>query len=248
VHSSPLIDQHERDVPPLVPNVEPPFHALPRPSGLNNDQLASDTPYAEPSLRAPPCPSGFNNDQLTSGRPSIGRRIFRALARFFTAVLIGVGATLAWQSHGDDAKQIVRTWAPSLGGLLPVSTTTSPPDGPVSAQDAARPQSAPVTQGPAPASAVTSGELVQQLEPVTRDLTIVRRSLEQLAAKQEQMAQNIATLQAAEQDIRKKMSSPPPSRPVPPRKPPEAAAQSSAVQSSSVPPPPPPARPPLPLR
>jgi hypothetical protein len=90
--------------------------------------------------------------------------------------------------------------------------------------------------------------LVQQIEPITRDLTIVRRSLEQIAAKQEQMAQNIATLQAAEQDIRQKMSSPPQSRPAPPRKPPEAAAQSSAVQSSSVPPPPPPARPPLPLR
>jgi hypothetical protein len=207
--------------------------------------VAPLVPNVEPLLHAPPRPSGFNNDHLASDGPSIGGRIFRTLARFFIAVLIGVGATLAWQSHGDDAKQIVRTWAPSLGWLLPVSTTTSPPDGPVSAQDAALPQSAPVTQRPAPASAV---ELVQQLEPITRDLTVVRRSLEQLAAKQEQMAQNIATLQAAEQDIRQKMSSPPPSRPVPPRKPPEAAAQSSAVQSSSVPSPLPPARPPLPLR
>jgi hypothetical protein len=83
---------------------------------------------------------------------------------------------------------------------------------------------------------------------VARDLAVMRNSVEQLAAKQEQMAHNIATLQAAEQDIRQKMSSPPPSRPVPPRKPPEAAAQSSAVQSSSVPSPLPPARPPLPLR
>jgi hypothetical protein len=223
VHSSPLNDQHERDVTPLVPNVEPPLRVRPRPSSFNSDQLASDG-------------------------PSIGRRMFRALARLFIAVLIGVGATLAWQSHGDDAKQIVRTWAPSLGWLLPVSTTTSPPDGPVSAQNAALPQSAPLTQSVAPVSAVTAGELVQQIEPITRDLTIVRRSLEQIAAKQEQMAQNIATLQAAERDIRQKMSSPPPSRPVPPRKPPEAAAQSSGVQSSSVPSPPPPGRPPLPVR
>jgi hypothetical protein len=210
--------------------------------------VAPLVPNVEPLLHAPPRPSGFNNDHLASDGPSIGGRIFRTLARFFIAVLIGVGATLAWQSHGDDAKQIVRTWAPSLGWLLPVSTTTSPPDGPVSAQDAALPQSVPVTQKPAPASAVTSSELVQLLEPITRDLTVVRRSLEQLAAKQEQMAQTITALQAAEQDIRQKMSSPPPSRPVPPRKPPEAAAQSSAVQSSSVPSPSPPARPPLPLR
>jgi hypothetical protein len=216
VHSSPLNDQHERDVTPLVPNVEP-------------------------SLRLGPHPSSFDSDQLASDGPSIGRRVFRALTRFFIAILIGVGATLAWQSHGKDAKQIVRTWVPSLGWLLP-------PDGPVSSQNAGLPQSSPVTQSAAPASGVTAGELVQQLEPITRDLAVVRRSLEQLVTKQEQMAQNIATLQAAEQDIRQKMSSPPPSRPAPPRKPPETATQSSAVQSFSVPSPPPPARPPLPLR
>ena len=81
-----------------------------------------------------------------------------------------------------------------------------------------------------------------------RDLAVVRRSLEQLAAKQDQMAQNIATLQAAEQDIRQKMSSPPASRAAPPRKPPQPAARSPAAQSSSVPSPSPPAQPPLPPR
>ena len=214
------VAQYERDLAPLAPNVEPALHAPPRSSGFKNDQLASD-------------------------RPSIGRRIFRALAHFFIVVLIVVGATLAWQSYGDEAKEMVRTWAPSLAWLLPVSTTKSPPDGQVSAQDAALPQSAPVTQ--TPAAAVTSPELVRQLEPMTRDLAVVRRSLEQLAAKQEQMAQSIATLQAVEQDIRQKMSSPPPSRavPKPPRKPPQPAAQSSAVLSSSVPPPPPAARSPF---
>jgi hypothetical protein len=204
------VQSSPQNIVPLVPNVAPPLRVSPQPSSYNNDQLASDG-------------------------PSIGRRMFGAIARFFIAVLIGVGTTLAWQSH--DATQLVRTWAPSLGWLLPVSTTRSPPDVPVSAQDATLPQTAPVTQGPAPASAVTSGELLQQLEPITHDLAVVRRSLEQLAAKQEQMAQNIATLQAAEQDIRQKMSSTPPPRPAPPRKPP---AQSSV--------PPPPGGPPLPSR
>jgi hypothetical protein len=166
----------------------------------------------------------------TSERRSIGRRIFRTLALFFIATLIGVGVTLAWQSHGDEAKEMVRTWAPSLGWLLPVSTTKLPPDGQVSA-----------------AAAATSAELVHQLEPMALNLAVVRRSIEQLdakveqlAAKQEQMAQNIATLQAVEQDIRQKMSSPPPSRAVPPRKPPQPTAQ-----SSPGPPPPPPVGPPL---
>jgi hypothetical protein len=44
---------------------------------------------------------------------------------------------------------------------------------------------------------------------MARDLTAMRRSFEQLAAKQELMAQTITTLQAVEQDIKQKMSSPP---------------------------------------
>jgi uncharacterized protein YoxC len=172
VQSSSQSDQYKGDVAPLVPNVEPPLHAPPRYSDFKNDQLASD-------------------------RPSIGRRIFRALFRFFIAVLIGVGATLAWQSYGDEAKEMVRTRAPSLAWLLPVSTTKSPPDGQLSAQDAALPQSASVTQ--TPAAAMTSPESVQQLETMTRDLAVVRRSLEQLVAEQEQMAQAVTSPESVQQ-------------------------------------------------
>jgi len=127
-------------------------------------------------MHVSPRPSGFKNDQFASDRPSIGRRIFRSLARFSIAALIGVGATFAWQSQGDEAKEMVRTWAPSLGWLISVSKTKSPSDvdvaaeqssapaGQVSAQDAALPQPAPVTQGPAPAAAATSPELVQAVK------------------------------------------------------------------------------------
>ena len=168
--------------------------------------------------------------------PSISRRIFRAVARFFIAALIGVGVTLAWQSHGDQAKSMVGKWAPSLGWWLPVSTTKLPPD---------VPQSAPVTERVAPARAASSPELMQQLvEPMAHDLAVIRRGLEQLAAKQEQMAQDIATLQAVEQQ---RMASPPSSQsvPIPPRKRPQEATQSSARQSSSVPSQLPPSAPPL---
>jgi hypothetical protein len=102
------------------------------------------------------------NDQVASKKPSIGRRIFRTVTRFSIAVLIGIGATLAWQSHGDEAKETIRTWAPSLGWLLAVSAPKSS------------------------AAAATSSELVQEIEPIARDLAVVRRSVEQLAAKQEQ--------------------------------------------------------------
>jgi hypothetical protein len=185
-----------------------------------SDQRVGTRPM-QPSIRSPR-PSGLNDDQVASDRPSIGRRIFRTLTRFFIAVLIGIGATLAWQSHGDAAREMVVARAPSLGWLLSVSTTKSP------------------------AVAATAPDPVQQLEPLASNLDVVRRSVEQLAAKQEQMAQNIATLQALEEDIRQKVSSPPPSpspsqqaASIPQYKPPQPR-----VQSSSVPRPPPPAGPP----
>ena len=171
----------------------------------------------------PPHSYRFGEGQLASGRPSIGRRIFRTLTRFSIAVLIGVGATLGWQSYGDEAKEMLVARAPTLAWVLSVSTTKSP------------------------VVAATSTDPMQQLAPLASNLDVVRRSVEQLAAKQEQMAQNIAALQAVEEDIRQKVSSTPPS-PAPqaasiPQPPPQPRAQPSAVRSSSVPRPPPPAGP-----
>jgi hypothetical protein len=172
----------------------------------------------KPSVRSPH-PSGFKDDRIATDRPSIGRRILRTLI----AVLIGIGATLAWQSHGDAARDMVVARAPSLGWLLPVSTTKSL------------------------AMAAIAPNPVQQLEPLASNLDLVRRSVEQLAANQELMAQNIATLQVVADDIRQRMSTTPPSPPsqqqaaaIPQHKPPQPRAQ-----SSSVPRPLPPAGPPL---
>ncbi len=201
--SPPLNDQdHERDVDLSYVN------------GERDSQRTGNTDQPDERLYRPRSgmsrpSSGFKNDPLVSDKPSLSRRIYRALARFFLAVLIGVGGTLAWQSYADEATETIRTWAPSLGWVLPVSAMKSP------------------------APAVTSAELAQQLKPIALDLAIVRRSVEQLAAdqdqlarKQEQMAQAIATLQATEQDVVQKISSPPPPtskavRVPPPKTPPQ---------------------------
>jgi len=62
---------------------------------------------------------------------------------------------------------------------------------------AAAPKPLPVTQTePAPAAATTSPELVLQLEAIVRDLAVLRDSVEQLTAKQEQTSQKVATLEA----------------------------------------------------
>jgi hypothetical protein len=179
-------------------------------------------------------------DQLTSERPSIGRPTFLTLASVSIAALIAVGATFAW-----------------------IAGRPFTPD--------AAPQRAPVAQTAAATTAsATSPELVQQLEAMARDLTVLRHSveqivvkqerlaaaqeqLEQLAAKQEQMAQDIAKLQAVGQNIRQKLSPRPLSRTVPvspsrnaPKEPKDTPPE-TAAQSSSVPRPEPEPRPPLPV-
>ena len=173
-----------------------------------------------------------------------GRRLagqhFSLWLAFPSAALIAVGATFAW-----------------------IAGRASTPD--------AAPQRAPVTQtAAAPTASATSPELVQQLEAMARDLTVLRHSveqiavkqerlaaaqeqLEQLAAKQEQMAQDIAKLQAVGQNIRQKLSHRPLSRTVPvspsrnaPKEPKDTPPE-TAAQSSSVPRPEPEPRPPLPV-
>ena len=127
--------------------------------------------------------------------------------------------------------------AAAFAGVLTLLSATSTRLDARPTRDAA-PQSTPATQtAPALAAAAISPALVR-LDEVVRDLAVMRNSVEQFAAKQEQMAQTIATLQAteqqgAEQDVIQTTSSPP--QPVSPparkkaRRPPKLAAHSSSV-------------------
>jgi hypothetical protein len=190
--------------PPLTAE-ETSFDELARDPGVRSDPRMGRR-RMKPSIDAP-YSYRFGEGQPASGRPSIGRRMFRTLFRFSIAVLIGVGATLGWQSYGDEAKEMLVAQVPTLGLLLSVSTTKSP------------------------AGAATSTDTTRQLAPLASTLDAVRRSVEQLAARQEQMAQNIAALRAVEEDVRQKMSSAP-SAPaqqaasIPQPKPPQAKIES----------------------
>jgi len=167
--------------PPLTAE-EPSSGGFARDPDVRSDQRIGRR-RMKPSIDAPHH-YRFGEGPLASGRPTIGRRILRTLTRFSIAVLIGVGATLGWQSYGDEAKEMLIAQAPTLGLLLSVSTTKSP------------------------VMAATSTDATRQLAPLASTLDAVRRSVEQLAARQEQMAQNIAALRAAE-DVRQKISSAP---------------------------------------
>src|SRR5262249_25140342 len=111
----------------------------------------------------------------------------------------------------EEAKELVRSWVPPLGWLLP----------------------------PSPPSTETPSNLGEQLKPIAVDLALVRRSVEQLAldqrqlaAKQENIAQDIATLHATERDLRQNISSVPPpgAIQISRHKPAQPPAQSPAVQ------------------
>ena len=133
------------------------------------------------------------------------------MARFLLAVLIGIGATLAWQTYGDEAKQIVGTWATeTLRSRAPLPHVDAPArptgSGQMSTDDAAVAQPASVLDAAAtPPRAAASLDVAQQLEAMARDLAVVRGGIEQLAAKQEQIVQDIATLQA---EIGQRLGSP----------------------------------------
>jgi hypothetical protein len=131
---------------------------------------------------------GRKDDQVASSRPPLRRRIFRALIRFVVTILFGVGGTLAWQSYGDVATEMVAARAPALSGLLSVLPT--------------KPPAVAAFASPAQQSGVSASSL-----------DALRRSVEQLAARQEQMAQNVAMLRSVGEDIRQKMSFTPASVP-----------------------------------
>ena len=190
---------------------------------IATDESDYDT-RLRPRAGAPQHSPDLRSKQLTALGPSIASRALRTVARFSLVVLLGVVATLAWQSYNEEAKEAVpvlcrigsrrnllRTSVPPLGWLLP----------------------------PSAASTETSSEWGERLKPLAVDLALVRRSVEQLAldqrqlaVKQENIAQDIATLQAVERDLRQNISSVPPPGTVqiPRHKPAQTPAQSPAVQ------------------
>jgi hypothetical protein len=152
-------------------------------------------------------------DEFVSNGPPIGRRISRALSYFSIMALIGAGAAFAWQSHGDDAKEVVRTWIPSIGRLLSDPLTKGSPDvvakrpDAPGTQDAASSQSAPVAQTQMIPTTSTPPEVAQEPESASEgDLAGAQRGEEQSAARQEQTDENIATLKT-QQDTRQETPS-----------------------------------------
>jgi hypothetical protein len=151
----------------------------------------------EPSGDRTARPRGSLADPLAREPVQVGR----VLARFLITCCVGVVATLAWQSYGDAAREMIASSSPRLGWLAPPAAIT---------------QAAPAVPSPDQ----------EDLKAISFGLATVRQRVDQIAAQiaagQDQITRDIGNkLQAAEQDILDKMSSapPPPPAAAPARKP-----------------------------
>lgn len=156
-------------------------------------------------------------------RPSRGRRARRAFTRYLIAICIGVAATLAWQSYGNVIKQTVATKAPGLGWspevqqLIAASVQQLGWTKPTGFEGGAPPAAAPETAQQAPGaqaaadpaasapSAVPSPTL-EQMQQIASDVVALKQAVTQLSSNQDQMALDIAKVQATDQEVLNKIS------------------------------------------
>ncbi len=143
----------------------------------------------EPPVEAPAiCPADQKNDRSPIGRRSLRKRASRTLSRFLITFCIGVGATLAWQSYGDAAREMIANSHPQLGWLGP------------QAEPAAQ-----NTPDMIALAAPAAPSLDQQLNAMSIDLEAVRQSIDGIApgivAGQEQMARSIDRIAATQEQI-----------------------------------------------
>jgi hypothetical protein len=138
-------------------------------------------------------------------------------AGYLVAIGIGVAATLVWQSYGEVPRHIIAAKAPELG-WSPESKQMIASW--VSRVDSAKPSASPESTGPSPsvsAQVATAEQTVpaaivpkvpdgpsidaEQVHQIATDLATLRKTVEQLAASQDQMVHQIDVLQTSNQDI-----------------------------------------------
>jgi hypothetical protein len=184
------------------------------------------------------------------------RRASRAFVRYLAAICVGVAATLAWQSYGEEAKQTIATTAPELGWSPEVkqmiASWTKPLAGPENT--AARPpvqdtqqaasvvQTAPeaVAQTPAapsldPDQAKQMAQSIDELRQTVGRLAATQEQIaNHLAATQEQIGREMTRLQAADQEILAKIPAPPTQSPTTPKRKPAAGPLPQRAPTTSL--------------
>jgi hypothetical protein len=160
------------------------------PSPERSRLYAGLLPTIELSVETPIRAADQKNDRSANDEPASGEGTLRRLARSMIAFCIGVAATLASQSYGDEARQIVANLSPQLSWLAPQAAAA--PTVPDANEEITR---------------SVDRIVVANQEQIARDVDRIvaasqeqiARSVARLAADQEQMAREIIRLQAISQ-------------------------------------------------
>jgi hypothetical protein len=173
----------------------------------------------------------IGTEELASNKASLGKRVAGAIVG---SIIIAIVVTFAWQGSSIYSKKS----KPSSDLAVSISPQLSDQTTPV-------PQ-----QAPTPVVAEMPPELLQQLQNIVSDLAVLRRTIEEMASKQDQTSRDIASIQAAEQNLSKQISPlarANPVRAVAQRNAPNLPHSQTPKQSPAAAPAPPPERPPLPV-
>nr|WP_128929248.1 hypothetical protein [Bradyrhizobium guangxiense] len=219
------------------------------------------SPVLEPQAPAPPSVDtavrvAASDDHGRQKRSSVGKWLRGAFVTFLFAGA-SAAATIAWERHGDTAKEMLAGWTPalaSLTSLLPSTSQTAPvapAEAAAPAEQAAAPaaqaatdqaadQSAapPAAQVATAVPAATPSDAAQSVQSMTRDLAAMAQQIEQLKV-------NIAELKAGQEQMAREMAKPPALKPVADAKPVDPRARAAAVTPRA--PSPPPVRKPKPV-
>src|SRR5260370_7768624 len=148
-----------------------PMGAMPSPE--QSRLYAGLLPAIELSVETPICAADLENDRSAKDEPASGEDTLRRLARSVITFYIGVAATLAWQSYGDEARQTIANLSPQLSWLAPqAAAAATVPD--------------------------TNEEITRSVDRiVAANQEEIARSVDRIvAASQEQVARSVARLAA----------------------------------------------------
>lgn len=240
--------------PEIVSRAEPKF--TPGPKANPEPKFSA---VAEPQAAAPSVDTAVrvaaSDSPVRRKRSAAGKWLRGAFVAFLFAGG-SAAATIAWEKHGDTAKQMLAQWTPALTSLMPATSQTAP----VAAAQAAPPTEqaaadqtiepsaaqAPADQPVAPpptqvaaAPAAAQPDATQSVQSMTRDLAAMAQQIETLKA-------NIAELKAGQEQMAREMAKPPAPKPVTEIKPVDPRARASALPPRA-PAPTPPVRKPKPV-
>ncbi len=163
----------------------------PSPRPHEEPSLSAELPAVDQSIRISPALSDIGENVFVPRRA--GKRIVLLAVAF---ALLSGAAIVAWQPSGstpdDPAKNVQLASAETSGNSVDHGAIPKMPSRPAEQADSKQPVTSP------------SGEFLEQINAITKDLAALRNTVEQLASRQQQLAasqQQLEQLAVAQQDL-----------------------------------------------